>query len=158
MRNTLRVLNMASPCEMPAGVRGLISFHFPRKRKILQAPRRLFHILRRQNISQKPAVGTNPSIKTQIHLFRTPLTPFPKVLYYQDLREFYILKSPKIPLNNPRLNQITLHCSTPGSCISSFRGVLVKKVPPHMILEDHVSQHLLLHQRALFSCACRQIA
>ena len=29
---------MASPCEMPAGVRGFISFHFPRQRKISQAP------------------------------------------------------------------------------------------------------------------------
>ena len=34
--NTLCVWNMASPCEMPAGVGGFISFLFPRKRKILQ--------------------------------------------------------------------------------------------------------------------------
>ena len=44
---------MASPCEMPAGVRGFISFHFPRERKISQARQRLFHILRQQNISPK---------------------------------------------------------------------------------------------------------
>ena len=34
--NTLCVWNMASPCKMPAGVGGFISFHFPRKRKISQ--------------------------------------------------------------------------------------------------------------------------
>ena len=28
-----------SPCEMPAGVRGFISFHFPHKRKISQWPK-----------------------------------------------------------------------------------------------------------------------
>ena len=66
---------MASPCEMPAGVRGFISFHFPRERKISQARQRLFHILRQQNISPKlfPSVRIYLS-KTQIHLFRTVLS------------------------------------------------------------------------------------
>ena len=59
-----------APCEMPAGVRGFISFHFPRKRKISQARQRLFHILRQQNISPKlfPSVRIYLS-KTQIHFF-----------------------------------------------------------------------------------------
>ena len=73
--NLLCKWNTPAACEMPAGVRGLISFHFPRRRKISQAPRRLFHILRQQNISPKlfPSVRIYLS-KTQIHLFRTPLT------------------------------------------------------------------------------------
>ena len=73
--NLLCKWNTPAACEMPAGVRGFISFHFPRRRKISQAPRRLFHILRQQNISPKlfPSVRIYLS-KTQIHLFRTPLT------------------------------------------------------------------------------------
>ena len=36
--NTLRVWNIASQCEMPAGVSGFISFHFLRQQKISQWP------------------------------------------------------------------------------------------------------------------------
>ena len=46
LRNALRAWNIASQCEMPAGVGGFISFHVPRKRNISQALRRLFHIRR----------------------------------------------------------------------------------------------------------------
>ena len=44
--NALRAWNMASPCEMPAGVGGFISFHFLRKQKISQWRSSLFHIRR----------------------------------------------------------------------------------------------------------------
>ena len=67
-------------CEMPAGVRRFISFHIAAKTQYITMHstlvcEALFHILRQQNISPIlfPSVGIYLS-KTQIHLFRTPLT------------------------------------------------------------------------------------
>ena len=49
--NTLCVWNIASQCEMPAGVGGFISFHLMRSIKFHNSQSELFHICRKANIS-----------------------------------------------------------------------------------------------------------
>ena len=72
---------MASLCEMPAGVGGFISFRFPRKRKISQAPTALIsHFASAKYFTKTVFERVILSVKNENPSFSYPIATRPEAL------------------------------------------------------------------------------